>query len=129
VVVITSNRTREIHEALKRRCIYYWIDYPSRQKELDIVRLKVPHIAERLARQVVDFVQAVRQQELYKLPGVAETLDWAEALGHLQRAELDLATIEATLGLLLKYQDDVDKLKGRVAQTLVEQVIADGEKG
>jgi MoxR-like ATPase len=125
VVIITSNRTREIHEALKRRCIYYWIDYPSRQKELDIVRLKVPHIAERLAQQVVDFVQAVRQQELYKLPGVAETLDWAEALGHLQRTELDPATVEATLGLLLKYQDDVDKLKGRVGQTLVEQVVAD----
>jgi MoxR-like ATPase len=124
VVIITSNRTREIHEALKRRCIYYWIDYPSRQKELDIVRLKVPHIAERLAQQVVDFVQAIRQQELYKLPGVAETLDWAEALGHLHRTELDLTTVEATLGLLLKYQDDVDKLKGRVAQTLVEQVVA-----
>jgi MoxR-like ATPase len=122
IVVITSNRTREIHEALKRRCIYFWIDYPARQKEIQIVQLKVPGIAERLARQVVDFVQAIRQQELYKLPGVAETLDWAEALGHLQRTELDPATVEATLGLLLKYQDDVDKVRGGVVEEIVEQV-------
>jgi MoxR-like ATPase len=129
VVVITSNRTREIHEALKRRCIYYWIDYPSRQKELEIVHLKVPGIAGRLAQQVVDFVQGVRQQELYKLPGVAETLDWAEALGHLHQTELDPATVEATLGLLLKYQDDIDKLKGSMTRTLVEQVRAASEEG
>jgi MoxR-like ATPase len=123
IVVITSNRTREIHEALKRRCIYFWIDYPTRQKEIQIVRLKVPGISERLAQQVVDFVQAVRQQELYKLPGVAESLDWAEALGYLNRVELDPATVEATLGLLLKYQDDVDKVRGGVARGIVEQVV------
>jgi MoxR-like ATPase len=123
IIIITSNRTREIHEALKRRCIYTWIDYPSREKELEIVRLKVPGIAERLSQQVVDFVQAMRQQELYKVPGVAETLDWAEALGHLNQTELNPATVEATLGLLLKYQDDVDKIRGSVTAALVEQVI------
>lgn len=128
VVVITSNRTREIHEALKRRCIYYWIDYPSRQKEMEIIRLKVPGIEEQLARQIVDFVQAVRQQELYKLPGVAETLDWAEALGHLHQTHLDPTTVEATLGLLLKYQDDIDKLRGGVTRTLVEQAVTASEE-
>lgn len=120
IIVITSNRTREIHEALKRRCIYHWIDYPARQKEIEIVELKVPGISARLAQQVVDFIQALRQQELYKLPGVAETLDWAEALGHLNQTELDPATVEATLGLILKYQDDIDKVRGGVVQGLVE---------
>ena len=121
IVIITSNRTREIHEALKRRCIYYWIDYPSREKELEIVQLKVPGISERLANQVVAFVQNMRQQDLYKVPGVAESLDWAEALGHLNQTELNPATVEATLGLLLKYQDDVDKVRGSVTRALVEQ--------
>ena len=123
LIVITSNRTREIHDALKRRCIYFWIDYPSRQKEIEIVRLKVPGIAERLAQQVVNFVQAIRQQELYKLPGVAETLDWAEALGHLNQTELDPATVEATLGIILKYQDDIDKVRGDMASELVAQAV------
>jgi MoxR-like ATPase len=126
VVIITSNRTREIHEALKRRCIYYWIDYPSRQKELEIVRLKLPHIEARLAQQVVDFVQTLRRQELYKLPGVAETLDWAEALGHLNQAELEPVTVEATLGLLLKYQDDIDKMRGGPVKALIEQAAQAG---
>ena len=121
LIVITSNRTREIHDALKRRCIYFWIDYPSRQKEIEIVRLKVPGIAERLAQQVVNFVQAIRQQELYKLPGVAETLDWAEALGHLNQTELDPATVHATLGIILKYQDDIDKVRGDIVSELVAQ--------
>lgn len=125
IVVITSNRTREIHDALKRRCIYYWIDYPSREKEIEIVRLKVPGIAERLAQQVVDFVQAIREQELYKLPGVAETLDWAEALGHLNRTQLDPATVEATLGIILKYQDDIDKVRGEVVRELVAQAMGE----
>ncbi len=123
IIIITSNRTREIHDALKRRCIYYWIDYPSRQKEIEIVCLKVPGIAERLAQQVVDFVQAIREQEMYKLPGVAETLDWAEALGHLNRTELDPATVEATLGIILKYQDDIDKVRGSVVSELVAQAV------
>ena len=124
IIVITSNRTREIHDALKRRCVYYWIDYPPPQKEIEIVRLKVPGISARLASQGVTFVQAVRQQELYKLPGVAETLDWAEALGHLNAQELDAHVVNATLGLILKYQDDVDKIRGRVAGALVEQAVS-----
>lgn len=121
IVVITSNRTREIHDALKRRCVYYWIDYPSPEKEIEIVRLKVPGVSERLSAQIVNFVQALRQQELYKLPGVAETLDWAEALSHLQAQSLDAAVVDATLGLILKYQDDVDKVRGTLARTLLEQ--------
>lgn len=120
IVIITSNRTREIHDALKRRCVYQWIDYPNREKELEIVRLKVPGISETLRQQVVDFIQAVRQQELYKLPGVAETLDWAEALGHLNTKELNTAVIQSTLGILLKYQDDVNKLSGLVLKNLLK---------
>lgn len=120
IVIITSNRTREIHDALKRRCVYQWIDYPNREKELEIVRLKVPGISETLRQQVVDFIQAVRQQELYKLPGVAETLDWAEALGHLNTKELNTAVIQSTLGILLKYQDDVNKLSGLVLENLLK---------
>lgn len=122
IVIITSNRTREIHDALKRRCVYTWIDYPSRDKELEIVRLKVPGIAEQLAGQVVDFIQAVRREELYKLPGVAETLDWAEALGHLNTQVLDTAVINATLGIILKYQDDVDKMRGQAVANIVAQL-------
>ena len=117
IVIITSNRTREIHDALKRRCVYHWIDYPSREKELEIVRLKVPGIGKRLVEQVVDFIQSLRQQELYKQPGVAETLDWAEALGHLNTAVLDDKTINATLGIILKYQDDVDKIRSQLRVT------------
>jgi MoxR-like ATPase len=124
IVVITSNRTREIHDALKRRCVYHWIDYPNRQKELEIVRLKTPGLAAELAVQVVDFVQAVRRQELYKLPGVAETLDWAEALGHLQVKRLDSAVIDNTLGIILKYQDDVDKLRGQSVSQILEEIAA-----
>jgi MoxR-like ATPase len=121
IVVITSNRTREIHDALKRRCVYYWIDYPSPEKEIEIVRLKVPGISHRLATQIVSFIQALRQQELYKYPGVAETLDWAEALGHLNTQTLDAAVIDATLGIILKYQDDVDKVRGPLTKTLLEE--------
>jgi MoxR-like ATPase len=123
IIIITSNRTREIHDALKRRCIYHWIDYPSRPKEIEIVTLKVPGVSARLVQQVVDFVQAIRQQELYKLPGVAETLDWAEALSHLNQTELDVTMVEATLGLLLKYQDDIDKVRGGLVRELVAQTV------
>lgn len=119
VTLITSNRTREIHDALKRRCVYHWIEYPSLDKELEIVRRKVPDLPEQLAEQVVAFVQTLRQEDLYKHPGVAETLDWAEALRHLQADELELDVVERTLGILLKYQDDVDKLKGPMAETLL----------
>ncbi len=121
ITIITSNRTREIHDALKRRCIYHWIDYPTREKEIEIVRLKVPGIAERLTTQVVDFVQALRRQELYKSPGVAETLDWAEALGHLHQAELKPEIVDRTLGMVLKYQDDVNKIRGEVTRSLLEE--------
>ena len=122
IVIITSNRTRELHDALKRRCVYHWIDYPSREKEIEIVRRKTPGIAERLAAQVVDFVQAVRRQELTKSPGVAETLDWIEALGYLNAHELNSDIVNATLGIILKYQDDVDKLRGPLAESILEQV-------
>ncbi len=125
ITLITSNRTREIHDALKRRCVYQWIDYPARDKELEILRHKVPGIAEGLAQQIVGFVQAVREQDLYKLPGVSETLDWAEALGHLEARALDLEAVQATLGFLLKTQDDVDKMRGGLARSLVEQVTAE----
>jgi MoxR-like ATPase len=111
VVVLTSNRTREIHDALKRRCLYYWIDYPSFEKELEIVRAKVPGAGERLTRQIVAFVQELRRMELYKYPGVAETLDWATALQTLDRQELDLAVVEDTLGAILKYQDDIQQVR------------------
>ena len=114
ITIITSNRTREVHDALKRRCVYHWIDYPSMAKEIDIVRRKLPGLGERLAAQIVGFVQQIRRQELYKLPGVSETLDWAEALTHLNSQALDLETVQSTLGFLLKYQDDVDKLRGQV---------------
>jgi MoxR-like ATPase len=113
ITVITSNRTREIHDALKRRCIYHWIDYPSLDKELEIVRQKVPALSEQLSEQVVAFVQSIRQEDFYKLPGVSETLDWAEALTHLNSTRLDTEVVQATLGFLLKYQDDVDRLRPR----------------
>lgn len=120
MIVITSNRTREIHDALKRRCVYTWIEYPSRAKELEIVRLKRPQLPAQLAQQIVDFVQRLRQEELYKRPGVAETLDWAEALTHLQAQVLDTAVISATLGIILKYQDDVDKIQGTTTALLAD---------
>jgi len=121
IIVITSNRTREIHDALKRRCVYHWIDYPSREKELRIVQQKVPSLAKGLGEQVVDFVQGLRQVDLYKRPGVAETLDWAAALTHLNARTLEPETVERTLGFLLKYQDDVDKLRGSATRELIER--------
>jgi MoxR-like ATPase len=119
IVVLTSNRTREIHDALKRRCLYYWIDYPSLDKELKIVQSKVPAAGERLTRQIVTFVQELRKQELYKVPGVAETIDWAAALTALDRTDLEAQTVDDTLGVILKYQDDVQKVHGAVARELV----------
>jgi len=123
IIIITSNRTREIHDALKRRCIYHWIDYPTFDKELEIVQLKLPHIKQTLAEQVVAFVQMIRGEDLYKAPGVAETLDWAEALGHLNTELLDVAVVDATLGLILKYQDDVDRVRGAIVEQTLEQVL------
>jgi MoxR-like ATPase len=118
VVVITSNRTREIHDALKRRCLYFWIDYPSFEKEYRIVREKVPGVPEKLAQQVVSFVQELRKEDLYKAPGVAETLDWASSLMALDATVLEPKTVEDTLGALLKYQDDLVRAKS-VAQDLL----------
>lgn len=121
VVIITSNRTREIHDALKRRCIYHWIDFPSLEKEYRIVTLKVPHAPHQMAHQLVQFVQNLRELDLYKLPGVAETLDWAEALVALDANELYLPLVEDTLGLLLKYQDDFEMVREGYARQLLEQ--------
>ena len=120
--IITSNRTREIHDALKRRCIYHWIAYPSLDKEIEIVRRKLPDVPGKLTRQIVSFVQSIRTHDLYKHPGVSETLDWAEALEHLNTTDLDLETVESTLGFLLKYQDDVDRVR-RVSPELVAEAV------
>jgi MoxR-like ATPase len=122
IVIITSNRTREIHDALKRRCYYYWVDYPAAARELEILRLKAPGAAEELTKQVVGFVQKLRKEELFKLPGVAETIDWTKALMELDRITLDPSTINDTLGALLKYQDDITKIRGGEAQRLLREV-------
>ena len=122
VVVITSNRTREIHDALKRRCLYFWIDYPSRDKELAIVKSKVPDVPEKLARQVVAYVQELREADLYKMPGVAETLDWSRALMALSRIELDPETVDDTLGTLLKYHDDITHVRGAMSREILTHV-------
>ncbi|VAW39543.1 Carbon monoxide oxidation accessory protein CoxD [hydrothermal vent metagenome] len=124
VVVLTSNRTREVHDALKRRCLYYWIDYPSFQKEFDIVRAKLPHAAEQLAEQITYFIQELRQQDLYKIPGVAETLDWTAALVALDQQALSVEVVENTLGVILKYQDDIDKVNGETAKQILDRVKA-----
>jgi MoxR-like ATPase len=122
IVVITSNRTREIHDALKRRCLYHWVDYPSAERELAIVRAKAPGIAARLSAEIVHFVQALRRQDLFKAPGVAETLDWAAALVELDAVALDPATVADTLGVLLKYQDDIARIQGSKVQELIDQM-------
>jgi MoxR-like ATPase len=119
IVVITSNRTREIHDALKRRCIYQWIDYPSFEKELAIVRAKVPDAPDQLAKQVTQFVQELRRAELYKLPGVAETLDWITALVALDQTALDERIVDETLGVILKYQDDVVKARTELNKSIL----------
>lgn len=121
IAILTSNRTREIHDALKRRCLYHWIDYPSIDKELAIVHARLPGTGERLSRQVVEFVHRLRAMELYKLPGIAETLDWIAALTVLDRTALDPATVDDTLGALLKYQDDIAAVRKQgVAQLLTQ---------
>jgi MoxR-like ATPase len=125
IVVITSNRTREVHDALKRRCLYHWVGYPNAERELAIVHAKVPGIADRLSREVVNFVQALRKEDLFKAPGVAETLDWASALSELDVVALDPATVSDTLGVLLKYQDDIARLEGTKAKEMLDQVRAE----
>ena len=125
IVIITSNRTREIHDALKRRCFYHWVDYPSAEREMEIIQARLPGVPERLTRQITGFVQKLRAEDLFKLPGVAETLDWTQALMTLDRLELDPATINDTLGALLKYQDDIAKIQGSEAARLLQQVNAE----
>jgi MoxR-like ATPase len=120
IVVLTSNRTREIHDALKRRCLYHWISYPDVTRELEILRLRAPEIAEALAEQIVRFVQKLRTADLFKLPGVAETLDWARALLALDQVALNPETVNATLGVLLKYQDDIEKMVGGPVREMLE---------
>jgi MoxR-like ATPase len=122
IVVVTSNRTREVHDALKRRCLYHWVGYPSAERELRILRAKVPGIAKKLSEQLVAFVQALRKEDLFKSPGVAETLDWAGALTELDVVALDPATVSDTLGVLLKYQDDIARLDGTKAKALLDEV-------
>ncbi len=124
IVIITSNRTREVHDALKRRCVYAWIDYPSFEKERRIVTSKVPGISERLAAQVTAFVQELRGVELYKTAGVSETLDWAAALVALNRESIDAATVDDTLGVLLKHREDMIAVKGQQAEALVGRALA-----
>jgi MoxR-like ATPase len=124
IVIVTSNRTREIHDAVKRRCLYHWVNYPDAQRELEIVRLKAPEAPDALARQVVAFVQKLRASDLFKLPGVAETIDWAKALTALDARALDPDTVNDTLGVLLKYQDDIVKVRGNEAARLVAEARA-----
>ena len=128
IVIITSNRTREIHDALKRRCLYHWLDYPDAARERAIVASKAPQAPASLTRELVAFVQALRKQDLFKVPGVAETLDWASALTELNAVALDPAVVSDTLGVLLKYQDDIAKMQGGQAQAILDEVKA-GLKG
>jgi MoxR-like ATPase len=121
IVVLTSNRTREIHDALKRRCLYHWIGYPDAARELEILRLRAPDLAAALAEQIVRFVQRLRTADLFKLPGVAETLDWARALLALDQVALNPETVNATLGVLLKYQDDIEKMMGARVREMLER--------
>ena len=122
IVVVTSNRTREVHDALKRRCLYHWVGYPNAERELKILRAKVPGIAKKLSEQIVAFVQALRKEDLFKSPGVAETLDWAGALTELDAIALDPATVSDTLGVLLKYQDDIARIDGTKVKALLDEV-------
>jgi len=124
IVVITSNRTREIHDAVKRRCFYHWVDYPDAERELEILGRKVPRAAKALSREVVSFVQRLRKTDLFKLPGVAETIDWANCLVALDRVALDPETVNNTLGVLLKYRDDLDRVAGDEAARLTAEAKA-----
>jgi MoxR-like ATPase len=122
IVIITSNRTREIHDALKRRCLYHWLDYPDAERELAILRTRAPDAPAKLSREIVAFVQAIRKEELFKAPGVAETLDWAAALVELDAVALEPALVSDTLGVLLKYQDDIQKMQGSKAKEVLDAV-------
>jgi len=122
LVIITSNRTREIHDAIKRRCFYYWVDYPNAERELEILRIKAPEVPEKLSQQIVLFIQKLRTMDLFKQPGVAETIDWAQALTQLNRLVLDPDTINDSLGALLKYQDDIKRIRGSEAARILDEV-------
>jgi len=122
IVIITTNRTREVHDALKRRCLYHWVDYPQAQQELEIIRRKVPHCNETLSREIVAYVQRLRTLDLFKNPGVAETIDWATALTELDRLALDPETISDTIGTLLKYQDDIARIQGGEGARVLKDV-------
>jgi MoxR-like ATPase len=128
VVIVTSNRTREIHDALKRRCLYFWIDYPTFEKELQIVRRKAPQVEDMLARQITAFIQEMRRMELFKRPGVAETLDWTAALIALDQNALDLAIVKDTLGVILKYQDDIEMLDAKTLENLLDRAKVEAER-
>jgi len=125
VVVITSNRTREVHDALKRRCLYHWIGYPSAKQEFEIIKCRIPDISISLGKQIVSFVQAIRKRELYKSPGVAETLDWSNALIKLGTTELSKEITKDTLGTLLKYQDDIESMDSETTQGLIQKAFTD----
>jgi len=125
IVIITSHRTREVHDALKRRCLYHWVDYPDAARELEILRTRVPEAEDRLARQVVAFVQALREVDVFKRPGVAESIEWTQALLALDRVALDPETIDQTLGVLLKYQDDIERMRGDPSAELLNRVHGD----
>lgn len=129
IVILTSNRTREIHDALKRRCLYHWVGYPDAARELAILKARAPDAPAKLARQIVAFVQAIRKEELFKAPGVAETLDWASALVELDAVALDPAIVSDTLGALLKYQDDIQAMQGSKVKELLEQAKAEAGRG
>lgn len=122
IVIVTSNRTREIHDALKRRCLYHWVDYPDAERELAILKLKAPGTPEKLSREIVAFVQKLRGLDLYKNPGIAETIDWAEALTALDAVSLDRQSVNDTLGALLKYQDDIARVAGSEAARILEEI-------
>jgi MoxR-like ATPase len=125
IVVLTSNRTREIHDAIKRRCFYHWVDYPDAAREMEILKRKAPEASEKLSREVVAFVQRLRKMDLFKLPGVAETIDWSKALVALDKMTLDPQTVNDTLGTLLKYQDDITRVRGSDAERLLAEVRAE----
>ncbi|MDZ4365828.1 MAG: MoxR family ATPase [Afipia sp.] len=125
IVIVTSNRTREIHDALKRRCLYHWVDYPNAERELAIVKSRVPNIGATLSQQVVGFVQALREQDLFKVPGVAETIDWATALTELDARSLTPQVVGDTLGALLKYQDDIGRMQGPALDKVIKEAVND----
>ena len=129
VVIITSNRTREIHDALKRRCFYFWIDYPDAAREREILAIKAPGVGERLSAQVVAFVHELREADLFKRPGIAESIDWAKSLHALDQLELDQETVSSTLGVLLKYQDDIARIRGSEAAEILARITADLDGG